>query len=104
MSRCEEIRPLLFRVEESEATPEQAMRVARHLSDCTACRILQARERRLARMLAQELEDVPVGEDFVRSVMSTLPSGPPPRRGTKTTKRGLKLAGLLVGAGLLGGL
>ena len=73
------------------------MRVARHLSDCTACRILLARERRLASMLAEELEDLPVGEDFVQAVMATLPQEPPPRR--RRRYRGLKLAGL---AGILG--
>ena len=57
MSRCEEIRPLLYRVAEGETDPDEAMRTARHLSDCTSCRILLARERRLARMLEEDLMD-----------------------------------------------
>lgn len=96
VSDCQPIRPLVLRVHEREASPEEAMRVARHLSDCTACRILLARERRLASMLAEELEDLPVGEDFVQAVMATLPKGPPPRR---RRYRGLKLASI---AGMLG--
>jgi len=92
MSDCEPIRPLLARYGEGEVSPDEAMRVARHLADCTVCRIILARERRLAQMLAEGLQDVPVGEEFVRSVMATLPQGPPPGR----RRRGLKLASLLV--------
>jgi len=104
MSRsCEEIRPLVFRVDEGDATPDQAMRVARHLSDCTACRIARARERRLAEMLANQLDELPVGDDFVDSVMSTLPQELPVRKRQQSPRRrnwhGLKLAsfGGLVG-------
>jgi predicted anti-sigma-YlaC factor YlaD len=96
MSDCEPLRPQLSRVAEGEAGPDEAMRVARHLSDCTACRIQLARERRLAAMLEDEWEDqLHVGEGFVRSVMDNLPQGPPPRR---KKRRHLKLAGL---AGML---
>lgn len=107
--RCVRIRPLIGSLAEGELAPDEAMRVARHLPDCTACRIIAARERRLARMLEEDLDDLPVGEEFVRTVMSTLPDGPPPPP-TKSdraarrwkTRRGLKLAGLfgmLAGAG-----
>jgi len=93
---CRELAPLLCRLAEGEATPKEAMRSARHLSDCTACRITLARERRLAAMLEQGLEDpVPVGEDFVRAVMETLPLGPPPAPRRRCARRHLKLAGLL---------
>ncbi|HKQ59980.1 MAG TPA: zf-HC2 domain-containing protein [Candidatus Polarisedimenticolaceae bacterium] len=99
---CRRIRPLLDRVVEGEGDPVEAMRVAQHLGRCTACRILQARSRRLARILERGLPDLPVGEEFVRAVMSTLPEGPPPR----SRQRGMKLAliafplllGLLVAA------
>ena len=78
MSRCVSHAPLLSRVAEGEASPEEAMRAARHLSDCTACRINLARERRLAAILEDGLEDpLPVGEDFVRAVMDNLPAEPP---------------------------
>jgi predicted anti-sigma-YlaC factor YlaD len=77
MSSCERIRPLLYRVAECEADPEESMRTARHLSKCTACRIVLAREARLARMLEEDLCDsLPVGEDFVRAVMASLPADP----------------------------
>jgi len=76
---CERIRPLLFPYIEREAAPAEAMLVAEHLTGCTACKILVARKRHLARMLESGLEDrIPVGEEFVRSVMATLPDGPPP--------------------------
>jgi anti-sigma factor RsiW len=103
MPSCDGVRPLLSHVVEGELTPDEAMRVARHLSDCTACKIVLARERRLAEMLERDLEDLPVGEEFVRSVMETLPQGPPPRRRGRRNWRGLKLAGSvgLLGAGAL---
>jgi anti-sigma factor RsiW len=97
---CKPIVPLLFRVAEGEASPDEAMRTARHTSDCTACRILLARERRLAAMLEDGLEDpLQVGEDFVRAVMETLPNGPPPPQRKKKRRRALKLACL---AGVIG--
>jgi predicted anti-sigma-YlaC factor YlaD len=93
MADCTQIRPLLYPYLEREAGPAEAMDVASHLSDCTACKILMARKRRLARMLEEGLEDsIPVGDEFVRSVMATLPDGPPPRTPTPGRKRGLKLA------------
>lgn len=103
MTGCAQIRPLLYQYLEREAEPGEAMVVASHLADCTACKILLARKRRLARMLEEGLDDsIPVGEDFVRSVMATLPDGPPPRTPRPGRKRGLKLAawiGLALAAG-----
>jgi anti-sigma factor RsiW len=103
MTSCDAIRPLLSHVAEGEVAPDEAMRVARHLADCTACKIVLARERRLARMLEQDLLDLPVGEEFVQSVMATLPQGPPPRARKSQRRRGLRLAGLagFLGAGAL---
>ena len=96
MADCVQIRPLLYPYLEREAGPAEAMDVAHHLSDCTACKILMARKRRLARMLEEGLEDsIPVGDDFVHSVMATLPDGPPPRTRKSRGNRGLKLAALI---------
>ncbi len=108
MSSCVPFAPLLSRVAEGEASPDEAMRAARHLSDCTACRIALARERRLAAILEDGLGDsVQVGENFVRAVMDNLPVEPPKPRPRKSKKRRtLKLAclvGLLSLAPLLGG-
>ena len=87
---------MLYQYLEREAEPVEAMDVASHLSDCTACKILLARKRRLARMLEEGLEDsIPVGDDFVRSVMATLPDGPPPPTSKSEHSRGLKLAALV---------
>ncbi len=107
MSNCDALVPLLSRVAEGEASPDEAMRAAHHLSDCTACRITLARERRLAAILEDGLEDsLPVGEDFVRAVMDNLPAEPPkPERSTLRKRRSLKLAclvGLLSLAPLFG--
>ena len=66
MSHCDAFAPLLSGVAEGESSPDEAMRTARHLSYCTACRITLARERRLAAILENGLEDsLQVGEDFV---------------------------------------
>ena len=89
---CERVRPLLYPYIEREAEPAEAMLVAEHLTGCTACKILIARKRHLARMLESGLEDrIPVGEEFVRSVMATLPEGPPPAPKSRR-KRHLMLA------------
>jgi len=102
MTDCERVRPLLFPYIEREAAPAEAMLVADHLTGCTACKILIARKRRLARMLDRGLEDrIPVGEEFVRSVMATLPEGPPPRPDKVGRRRHLRIAGTL---GVLAGL
>lgn len=97
MNECDVLHPQLSRLAEGEAAPDEAMRVARHVSDCTACRIHLARERWLAAMLDEGLEDpVHVGESFVRAVMDNLPQGPPPA--PRRRRHDLKLAGL---AGLI---
>ena len=76
---CDRIRPLLYRLAEQEADPAEAIEAARHLPRCTACKILLARERRLAVLLERELVDLAVDETFVREVMDTLPTAPPRR-------------------------
>ena len=93
MKDCALVLPLLARLAEREADPEEAMSVARHLPSCTACRIVLARERRLASML-EGLQKLPVDEELVDAVMATLPSAVPHRRtaGTTVNRQGLKLA------------
>jgi hypothetical protein len=106
MASCEAVRPLIFKVSEQEASPREAMRVAHHLAACTGCKILLARERRLARMLEVDLLDIPVSDDFFNTVMASLPKDPPPAQAKEEKKKhrhGLRLAGLagLIGAGTL---
>ena len=103
MGNCESFAPLVSRVAEGEASPDEAMRAAQHLSDCTACRILVARERRLAAILEHGLEDsLPVGEDFVKQVMENLPTEAPKLQPRKKRHRNLKLACLAALVGLSG--
>lgn len=80
MRICKRIRPLIARHHEGELTPDEAIQVARHVPLCTACRILDARERRLVEMLSSDLLDLPVDEEFASSVMNTLPKEPFRRR------------------------
>lgn len=108
MSACDQIRSLLDGVIDGESKPRDSFLAARHLSSCTACRILLARKRRLTQMLEEELHDIPVGEDFLHSVMDALPSTLPVRR-ARRRRHGLKLAVLAMFAlpgleGLLRGL
>jgi len=92
---CKQIWPLLFPYLEREAEPAEAIDVANHLSNCTACKILMARKHRLGQMLEDGLSDrIPVGDDFVRSVMANLPEGPPPRG--KLRKKGKRRFDLAV--------
>jgi len=100
MKDCAPIRPLLYDVAEGEATPRETMIVARHLTECTACRILLARERRLAQMLEKELQDAQVEEGFVHCVMDRLPDCPPPPKPARKARRGLRLAAI---GGMIGG-
>lgn len=93
MHDCTAIRPLLYNASDGELNPKETMLVARHLADCTACKIVVARERRLARMLEEDLQDIPVGDDFFRSVMASIPKEPPPAKDRKK-RHGLRLAGL----------
>ena len=80
MPTCVELRPALLRVAEGDAGPDEALAVARHLSDCTACRILLAREVRLERALGSLDDPVPVNEGFLEEVMGSLPDRPPASR------------------------
>jgi len=107
LSGCERARPLLVRSVEGELAPRAALRLARHVEACTACRILLARERRLAQVLDGLDDVVPVDASFFDSVMASLPERPaaspvPTRR--ERLRRGLRLAGLCAGLVASGGL
>lgn len=108
MSRCASFRPLIQAAVEGDTLPADALRVACHVRDCTACRILLARESRLKRMLDDLDEPIDVDESFFRAVMASLPERAPhpssrvaPR---VRARRGLKLAGLGLVAALGGSL
>jgi anti-sigma factor RsiW len=77
MSACQRLRPSLLRAADGEAEPAEALRVARHVASCTACRIVAHRERRL-RAAFEGLEDGPTDHAFLDRVMEALPSAPPP--------------------------
>lgn len=97
MDGCNESRDLMFRVAEGEADPDEALRVARHLPTCTTCRILLAREIRLARVLESLDDAIPVEEAFLDEVMRALPAEPTRTRAAlrPALRSGLKLAGLV---------
>ena len=52
MRRCRRIHPWIVRSLDGDLEPREALRLARHLSTCTSCRIVLARETRLAAMIA----------------------------------------------------
>lgn len=91
MKSCRKLQALFARVAEGEAGPEEALRVARHLSECTTCKIVLAREKRLAEMLCHLDDPLTVEAGFIDRVMAALPAGPPPARSPR--RRMLKLAG-----------
>jgi hypothetical protein len=104
MASCRPIRAMLPRAAEGELSPSESLRLARHLPRCTACRILLARERRLAEMLDAIEDTLPVHGEFATSVMGALPEGPPPAPTsalTRARRRGFGIAGIvgLVGLG-----
>ena len=75
MSDCRRLQPVLFKVVEGDARPEEALEVGRHASRCTACRIRLARQRRIARMVGEMGEPIEVDESFLQRVMTSLPAG-----------------------------
>lgn len=104
MSRtCRRIRFVLFRIAEGDALPDEALAAARHLPVCTGCRILLAREQRLAGFLDGIADTLPVGEGFLGSVMASLPDGPPPGadRALLRRRRGLRVVGAAGAAAFL---
>jgi predicted anti-sigma-YlaC factor YlaD len=103
MSTCERFRRSLYRVTEGEASPLESLRVARHAPDCTACRILLAREERLHDMLDQLDDPVSLDEGFLSEVMAAIADRPKPvRRAARRWPVAVKLA-LLAGVVLAAG-
>jgi predicted anti-sigma-YlaC factor YlaD len=102
MKACDSLRSTLSRIAEGETRPDEALRVARHLSDCTACRILLAREMRLAEMI-EGLRDPDFDEQaFLDRVMRALPHELPAAVEPRRLKRRLRLA-CTAGAAMLAG-
>lgn len=98
MTDCGRLRSLIVRSVDGDLEPGEAFRLARHLTTCTACRIVLARESRLAQMLDGASDTVSVDESFFGTVMASLPDRPVPRalessRETRR-KRGIRLATL----------
>lgn len=108
MSRCLRIQPWIVRSVDGDLEPREALRLARHLATCTACRILLARESRLTDMLDAADDGCSVDESFFRAVMDSLPerAARPAADSSRRARwrRGLRLAGLgsvaALGAGL----
>ena len=108
MSRCRRIRPWIVRSMEGDLEPGEALRLARHLATCTGCRIVLARESRLAEMLDGVDDAFSVDESFFRAVMASLPERPlrPAVEVSRRARwrRGLRLAALgsiaALGAGI----
>lgn len=108
MTDCGRLRSLIVRSVDGDLEPGEAFRLARHLTTCTACRIVLARESRLAQMLDGASDTVSVDESFFETVMASLPDRPVPRalessRETRR-KRGIRLATLGALLALGGGL
>jgi anti-sigma factor RsiW len=108
MTRCGSIRPWIARSVDGELEPAEALRLARHLATCTACRITLARESRLAEMLGHVDDAFTVDESFFGAVMASLPERPvrPAIEVSRRARwrRGLRLAAFgalgVLGAGL----
>jgi predicted anti-sigma-YlaC factor YlaD len=108
MTGCRRIRSWIVRSVDHDLDPSEALRMARHLETCTACRIVQAREARLAQMLDGAGDPCVVDESFFDAVMAALPDRPirPPVEVSRRIRmrRGLRLAAwgsfAALGAGL----
>jgi hypothetical protein len=108
MSSCLRIRPWVARSVDGDLEPGEALRLARHLATCTACRIVLARESRLAEILDGVDDTFSVDESFFEAVMASLPEHPgrPAVMVSRKARwrRGLRLAAwgaiVAVGSGL----
>ncbi|GEM_PF-6456718 len=106
MNECTDKLPLIDRVAEGEATPEEALELGRHLPGCTTCRIRLAKAHRLNEMVNELGEPVEVDESFLEQVMDSLPDGPPPGAGngsgTRRSARHLRIVKILLTMSPLG--
>ena len=105
MSDCTRMRPLIDRVSEGEATPEEALALGHHLPGCTVCRILLAKAHRLNEMVDGLGDPLEVDESFLQGVMDSLPDGPPQgadQPGVRRRRRHLRIVKLLVTMSPLG--
>jgi hypothetical protein len=100
--RCDRVRRSLYRFAEGEAAPGESLLVARHLPDCTACRILLARESRLQAMLDDLTDPVALDEGFLTDVMSAIAARPAPERRPRRLGLAIKLAIVLAVVALSG--
>ena len=96
MKRCRGVRAWIVRSIDGDLNPVEALRLAAHLGKCTACRIVLARESRLAAILDGAEDGVAVDESFFNAVMASLPDLPvrPAVELSRKTRfrRGLRLA------------
>ena len=76
MSRCRGVQAWIVRSVDGDLEPVEALRLARHLATCTACRIVHAKEARLAEMLDADDDAFAVDESFFQAVMASLPERP----------------------------
>lgn len=101
---CAALRPALLRLADGDGTPEDGLLAARHMEGCTACRIVLARERRIAAIVADLPEPIDVDENFVDHVMARIPMPEPlskraalARVAKRAARNGLKLATVFAG-------
>jgi hypothetical protein len=108
MTGCRYVRPWIVRSVDGDLEPAEALRLANHLATCTACRIVLARESRLAVILDGADDAFTVDESFFGEVMASLPDRPVPPavKSTRETRRnrGLRLAAWGAVAALSGSL
>ena len=107
MKSCARIRPWITRSVDADLEPAEALRLAKHLGTCTSCRIVLARETRLAEILDGVDDPFPVDESCFENVMASLPERPLPAAAVSRKarwRRGLRLAAwgsiATLGAGL----
>ena len=108
MNRCRRVQPWIVRSVDGDLHPDEALGLAKHVATCTACRIVLARESRLAEILDGADDGLSVDENFFGAVMASLPDRPvrPTVELARKTRwrRGLRLASWAVvgavGAGL----
>jgi len=104
VTRCGRLRASIVPSIEGDLAPLEALRLARHVEECTSCRIVLAREARLAAMLDELGDAVTVDESFFGAVMAALPERPatPALSAARRAgwRRGLKLASLAFVASL----